>query len=129
MLSGGIVNKQDINIALSKGFHGVQIGTAFLATQESSANEKYKNAILSNTETTFTTSITGREARGLKNKISCLTIEKNLGFPYMHYATANLRKLAKLHDDLEFQSLWCGNGISKIHSIPNLKNYMETLTL
>ena len=129
VLAGAIVSKQDINTALSKGFDGVQIGTAFLATQESSANEEYKAAILHNTETTFTTRITGRPARGLKNRISCLDIQENLGFPYMHYATANLRKMAKSREDLNFQSLWCGDGIAKINNIPTLNDYMKALTL
>lgn len=129
VLAGAIVNKQDIDLALSKGFDGVQIGTAFLATQESSANKEYKEAILRNTETAFTTSITGRSARGLINHISCLAIHENLGFPYMHYATTNLRKLAKSCGELDFQSLWCGNGIAKIDNIPTLNNYMKSLTL
>ena len=129
VLAGAIVNKQDIDLALSKGFDGVQIGTAFLATQESSANNEYKEAIIRNTETAFTTSITGRSARGLINRISCLAIHENLGFPYMHYATTNLRKLAKSHRELDFQSLWCGAGISKINNIPTLNDYMKSLTL
>ena len=129
VLAGSIVNKIDVDLALSKGFDGVQIGTGFLATQESSANNEYKRAIIKNTETAFTTSITGRPARGLINHIACLSIQNNLGFPYMHYATANLRKLAKTSGELDFQSLWCGNGISKIHNILTLNDYMESLIL
>ncbi len=127
VLAGAVVNKQDIDLALSKGFDAVQIGTGFLATQESSANNDYKKAILKNTKTAFTTSITGRSARGLINRVSCLKVQENLGFPYMHYATANLRKLAKSSKELDFQSLWCGNGISKINKILSLDDYIESL--
>jgi nitronate monooxygenase len=128
VLAGAIVNKQDISMALSKGFNGVQIGTGFLATQESSASCEYKKAILENTKTAFTASITGRPARGLANRISRLVIQKNLGFPYMHYATTGLRRQARSRGDLEFQSLWCGDGISKIHHIHTLDDYLKSLT-
>ncbi len=129
VLAGAIVGKEDVSAALSRGFDGVQIGTAFLATQESSANKEYKRAILNNRETAFTTSITGRSARGLRNRIASLDIQENLGFPYMHYATANLRKLAKSRGDPDFQSLWCGDGIAGIDTLPTLSEYMEALTL
>ena len=127
VLAGGIVDKTDIASALNKGFDGVQIGTAFLATQESSANEDYKKAILKNQETAFTTSITGKSARGLKNRLACLDVQTNPGFPYMHYATAGLRKTAKAHGDMDYQSLWCGNGIVRINTLPTLSDFMKGL--
>ena len=105
VLSGATVTSDDVAGPLEAGFDGVQIGTAFLATEESSANEAYKAAILENRETAFTTAITAKTARGLKNRIGGLGIKENLGFPYMHYATAPLRKEAKAKDNTDYQSL------------------------
>ena len=127
LLAGAIVTREDVAHALDRGFDGVQIGTAFLATRESGANEAYKAAILRNRETAFTTSITGKAARGLKNSLSCLEVGNNLGFPYMHYATASLRKTAKARGDADYQSLWCGEGIARIDTLPTLNEYMQGL--
>ena len=127
VLAGGIVTRKDIDNALNMGFCGVQIGTGFLATQESSASDTYKEAIVTHQETALTMSITGKAARGLKNTISRLEVKENLGFPFMHYATSGLRKTAKSIDNREYQSLWCGDGISKVNTLPTLHDYMSGL--
>ena len=127
VLAGAIVTKEDIARALEQGFDGVQIGTGFLATQDSGANNAYKDAILRHGKTAFTSSITGKKGRGLKNHLAGLKVKNNLGFPYMHYATANLRKVAKARGNTDYQSLWCGAGIAKINTLPTLQDYMESL--
>lgn len=44
--AGGIGNEQDFKRALELGYAGVSMGTRFIATQECSAHEDYKQAIL-----------------------------------------------------------------------------------
>lgn len=44
--AGGIYTHEDIEKFLKMGADGVQMGTRFLATEESSANEAYKNAVV-----------------------------------------------------------------------------------
>ena len=44
--AGGIVNRDGINLAIKQGAEGVQIGTLFAATEESSAHINYKRAIV-----------------------------------------------------------------------------------
>ena len=128
--AGGVVDSADIGKSIERGFDGVQIGTGFLATEESSASQGYKQALVeaeSARSTVVTTSITGKSARGIKNPLACLVLDQNPGFPYLHYATASLRKHAKAIDDLNFQSLWAGTGVSKITAIPSLSDYMRSL--
>ena len=126
MMAGGIVDKGDIDNALSQGFDGVSIGTAFIATIESSAHI-HKDCIVKHNETIFTNSVTGKYARGIKNKLTTLPIEDDIGFPYLHYATASLRKKAKENNDMQYQSLWAGGGIKKIDKISKLQDYMTSL--
>lgn len=44
--AGGIVDKKDIRSALNSGAEGVQIGTLFASSEESSAHQNYKDSIL-----------------------------------------------------------------------------------
>lgn len=127
VVAGGIVDKEDVTFALKQGFDGAKIGSAFIATQESSATKSYKNAIINKRKTVCTTSITGKQARGVENTLTNLEIKNNPGFPYMHYATSSLRQAAKNQDNAEYQSLWCGEGISKIDSILSLDQYLNNL--
>lgn len=96
--SGGIVNKSDIQEALSRGYDSVQIGTGFLMTKESMATDLYKNILLeikSSSQTIITESITGKKARAVKNQLAELKIESKLPYPLLHYATKNIRDFAK----------------------------------
>jgi nitronate monooxygenase len=47
---GGLATKQDYDTALGLGHAGVQLGTRFIASQECTAHEDYKNWILKATE-------------------------------------------------------------------------------
>jgi len=44
--AGGISTESDFNNALNTGYAGVQLGTRFIATEECSASENYKQAII-----------------------------------------------------------------------------------
>ncbi|EKD56973.1 MAG: 2-nitropropane dioxygenase [uncultured bacterium] len=50
IVAGGIYTRQDITTFLAKGADGVQMGTRFLATEESSATQAYKEAVVSATQ-------------------------------------------------------------------------------
>lgn len=130
VMAGGIVTRDDIERTLKIGFASVQIGTGFLATEQSLASAAYKKLITNAKDqdnTIFTTSITVKQARGLQNALAQLEVKSNLGFPYMHYATSSLRKHAKTLDNPKFQSLWAGTGVTKINEIPTLQDYMKLL--
>ncbi len=69
--AGGIADARGIAAALVLGAGGVQIGTAFLACEESNAPPAHKAAILSARpgSTRLTRGYTGRLARGLQNRL------------------------------------------------------------
>lgn len=50
IVAGGIYTHQDIVRFMESGADGVQMGTRFLATEESSATQDYKNAVVVSTE-------------------------------------------------------------------------------
>ncbi len=99
-------------------------------TQESSASQTYKQALLGvcdDNQLMQTTSITGRQARGIVNELAMLELERSPLFPLQHYATKTIREHAKSHDLPQYQSLWAGNGAVNITSLPELEDYMFSL--
>jgi len=128
--SGAIVTREDIESTLRQGFDGVQIGTAFLATHESSATQEHKTAILQANkvcDTCFSKSITGKQARGIKNPLMQLTLKEEPRYPQQHYASKALRQFAKAHGLKDYQALWAGTGAVKIEKIPSLHEYIQSI--
>lgn len=122
--AGGIMTYQDIQAISSLGANAVQLGTAFLTTQESGANQLYKKELLkmrgaTKDNTVLTTSFTGKLARGL-NVAFVQQIEKSIKqmpeYPIAHLLSAPLRKEAALLQTPQYMSLWCGVGVTKIQS-------------
>ena len=70
--AGGIVDGNGIAAALTLGADAVQIGTAFLACEESGANALHRAALFSETanKTVLTRAFTGRLARSIGNAFS-----------------------------------------------------------
>lgn len=68
--AGGIVDGRGVRAALALGAGGVQVGTAFLACEESGAREEHRALLFSERAqaTTLTRSFSGRLARGLVNR-------------------------------------------------------------
>jgi nitronate monooxygenase len=69
--AGGIADARGIVAAFALGAEGVQIGTAFLATQESGAREHHRKVLLSSParRTGLTRGFTGRLGRGIHNQL------------------------------------------------------------
>jgi nitronate monooxygenase len=69
--AGGIGDARGIVAAFALGAEGVQMGTAFLACEESGANTHHRKALLSGQakQTALTRGFTGRLARGIKNRL------------------------------------------------------------
>jgi nitronate monooxygenase len=96
--SGGIMDGRGLVAALALGAAGVQLGTVFLSTKESSASETYRAAMANagDTETLVTAAVTGRPARMLKTDFVEAMMEgpAPLGWPKMAPATADVRAAA-----------------------------------
>jgi nitronate monooxygenase len=115
--SGGIMDGRGILAALALGAYGVQMGTAFLTTDESGIPDGYKTAVLAAAEsdTRVTRAFSGRPARGLVNRfmdeVEARGAAANLGYPVQNALTRPLRTEAARQNRPEFLSLWSGQGV------------------
>jgi nitronate monooxygenase len=114
--SGGIMDGRGIAAALALGAGAVQLGTAFLTTEEAGVPECYKQAILDarEHETRLTRAFSGRPARGIVNRFMQQVDrdpEAILPFPLQNALTRPLRTAAAKAGRAEFLSLWAGQGL------------------
>ena len=95
------------------GAQAAQIGTAFLACEESAAHPAHRAALFSPraTSTTLTRAFSGRLARGLRNRWtdSFATQQHRLPpFPITSWFSGQLREAAIARNEIELVSLWSG---------------------
>ena len=114
--SGGIMEGRGIAAALALGACAVQLGTAFLTTDEAGIPVAYKEAILAagEHETQITTGFSGRPARGIRNRAMAELEGAGDGilpFPFQNTLTRALRAEAARQGRAEFLSLWAGQGV------------------
>jgi AraC-like DNA-binding protein len=83
--AGGIADSRGVKAALALEAEGVQMGTVFLATEESGASPIHREAILSGQarQTGLTRGFTGRLARGIRNRL--LTALNEPGAEFLPY--------------------------------------------
>jgi nitronate monooxygenase len=120
--AGGIADGRGIAAALTLGADAVQIGTAFLACQQSNATEVHKQLLFTEKAhyTSLTKSATGRLSRGIVSKISEeLKDHENEFAPYplqsKFMSTLKAGLLAK--GKPEYITFWAGQsaGLLKEH--------------
>lgn len=115
--SGGIMDGRGIAAAHVLGAEAVQMGTAFLTTDESGVTESYKAALLGarESDTRLTRAFSGRPARGIPNRfmneVDARGPGANLGYPTQNAVTRALRTEAARRDRADFLSLWAGQGV------------------
>ncbi|MBE7027099.1 MAG: enoyl-[acyl-carrier-protein] reductase FabK [Ruminococcaceae bacterium] len=70
--AGGIADSRGVVAALALGAVGVQLGTRFLCSEECTAHENYKNAVVEakDRDAVVTGRSTGHPVRGIKNKLT-----------------------------------------------------------
>lgn len=113
--SGGIMDGRGIAAALALGASAVQLGTAFLTTDEAGVPDCYKQALLGAPEnaTRLTRAFSGRPARGIVNRFM-QEVERDpesiLPFPLQNALTRPMRTAAAKAGRSEFLSLWAGQG-------------------
>ena len=113
--SGGIMDGRGIAAALALGAAAVQMGTAFLTTEEAGIPTVYKEAILGagEHETRITRAFSGRPARGIVNRFMSEVDASTtaLPFPYQNLLTRLLRQTAAKQGRADMLSLWAGQGV------------------
>ncbi len=114
--AGGIADARGVRAAMALGASGVQVGTAFLATDQSGATKHHRDRLFSSDarDTTLTKVFTGRLARGLRNRLTEeLRAKQNDMAPYPlqgRFMRALRAYPATGETDSPFQSHWAGQS-------------------
>lgn len=118
--AGGIGDARGIVAALALGAEGVQMGTAFLACEESGANKLHRRALLSGAakQTALTRGFTGRLARGIKNHLLDALNQKEveiLPYPLQRALVRHLSIPAEKAGRSDLLPLWAGQSANLSH--------------
>lgn len=119
--AGGIVDGRGVKAALALGAQAVQIGTAFLACEESGATPEHRAVLFSEKaqHTVLTRAFSGRLARGVRNRWTdeiAPKLDRIAPFPVQNWFMAQLRPAAVKAGRTDLVSLWAGQAS------PNLKH-------
>ena len=130
--AGGIHDGRSIKAAQILGAKGVQLGTAFIASEESAAIPTYKEALrhAMDTDTVLTKAISGRWARGLKNKFIAKVEESGIeipAYPIQGSLTSSIRMESQKQNNKEFTSLWAGQSASKSAMKPAAEIFLQLI--
>jgi nitronate monooxygenase len=115
--AGGIGDARGIVAAFALGAEGVQMGTAFLACEESGANALHREALLSGQakQTALTRGFTGRLGRGIKNRLLDELNQKGteiLPYPVQYAVVKHLLVPAEKAGRSDLLPLWAGQSAS-----------------
>jgi nitronate monooxygenase len=118
--AGGIADARGIAAAFALGAEGVQMGTVFLACEESGAHPLHREAILSGkgARTGLTRGFTGRLARGIHNELLRMLNEPGteiLPYPLQRSLMRNLALPAQKADRTDLLALWAGQTANLVH--------------
>ena len=113
--AGGIMDGRGIRAALDLGAIAAQLGTAFIACPESSADDAYRIALRGDgaQHTVMTAAISGRPARCLGNRFTAWAAGSNLAvptYPIAYDAGKALHAAAKAAGEYGFGAQWAGQG-------------------
>jgi len=129
--AGGIANSRGIAAALTLGADAAQVGTAFLATEESNALPIHREMLFSNAAkyTTLSRAFTGRLGRGITSRIAKeLSGKENqfLPFPLQTTFMSSLRKAALDKQKWDMVLFW-GGQIAPVLKHRKAKQLMDSL--
>lgn len=113
--AGGLMDGAGIKAALALGAIAAQLGTAFIACPESSADEAFRAALASPSaeHTVITWAISGRPARCLANRFTRWGTEAPVqvpDYPIAYDAGKALHAAAKAAGESGFAAQWAGQG-------------------
>ncbi len=122
--AGGIMDGAGIAAVLRLGAIAAQLGTAFIACPESSADVAYRAALLNRptAHTVMTTAISGRPARCLVNRFTDLgTALADLprpDYPIAYDAGKALHAAASAQREYGYGAHWAGQGAPLARPLP-----------
>ncbi len=121
--AGGIMDGHGIRAALDLGAVAAQLGTAFVACPESSADQAYRDALAGPgaEHTVMTPAISGRPARCLANRFTEWDAQAALappGYPMTYDAGKALHVAAKAAGEFGYGAQWAGQGAPLARAMP-----------
>jgi len=121
--AGGIADAAGVAAAMALGAAGVQVGSAYLCSDEATTSALHRAALQSGAaqHTALTTLFSGRPARGIVNRVM-----RELGplnpaapaFPLATAAIAPLRAHWEAQGSGDFSPLWAGQNASGCQTLP-----------
>lgn len=130
--AGGIADGRGIAASFMLGAEGVQVGTAFLASEECQIHENYKKLVVDakDTDSIVTGRFTGHPCRGVKTRFAkkLLTFEREGGSPeeFEEITLGSLRKAA-VDGNIDEGSFLCGAIAGMVNEIKPCKDIVETM--
>lgn len=114
--AGGIMNGRGVAAALALGASAVQMGTAFLLSDQTGVSAPWRRAVedAGDDATRLTRAFTGRYARGIENRFmrDLRGVQDEVpAYPVQNRLTQPLRAAAAKAGDPEMISLWAGQGV------------------
>jgi nitronate monooxygenase len=118
--AGGIMDGAGIAAALTLGAAAAQLGTAFVACPESSADAGFRAALFgpSAEHTVMTRAMSGRPARCLANRFTTLRDEGVPDYPIAYDAGKALHAAAKAAGEFGYGAQLAGQGAPLARSLP-----------
>jgi nitronate monooxygenase len=122
--AGGIMDGAGIAASLTLGAAAAQLGTAFVACPESSADAGYRAALLGPPaeHTVMTAALSGRPARCLANRFTALGegVERGAipNYPIAYDAGKALHAAAKAAGEFGYGAQWAGQGAPLARALP-----------
>jgi nitronate monooxygenase len=122
--AGGIMDGAGIAAALKLGAVAAQLGTAFIACDESVADSGYRAALFSAAahHTTMTRAISGRPARCLRNRFTeigdAVPASSIPDYPIAYDIGKALHASSKANGEFGFGAQWAGQGAPLARAMP-----------
>ena len=121
--AGGIMDGAGVRAALMLGATAAQLGTAFIACPESSADDAYRAALASEAanHTIMTRAISGRPARCLSNLFTRWGVDAGDNapdYPIAYDAGKALNAAAKAANEAGYGAQWAGQGAPFHRAMP-----------
>src|ERR1700722_1026681 len=129
--AGGIADARGVIAALALGADAVQIGTAFLACEESGASRIHRQALQEKKagHTTLTKGFTGRLARGIHNRLLSelkRTGTEILPYPLQRALVRNLAIPAEAAGRSDLLPMWAGQS-ANLSTCTDVSTFLNSL--
>lgn len=128
--AGGVMTGGQITQLLTQGASAAQLGTAFIACQESAASDQLRQRLFMAKGTQITDVISGRPARGVmgrwQQEIDHPLRPAHADYPYSYALAKQLDKVASAQSVTDYQVCWAGTGVTALRPLDALP-LMQTL--